>query len=202
MRPSANPRAIPKGERTAELDAAVRAATDRLTPVKYDCLGCDPCYPPLAMNALNIDGEACPSDEVELRAGWPPLPGSYTVIRYHAPVAVCTLTDEDLARSVATNAGNEIALVGTCQTENLGIERIIQNVIANSNIRFLLLCGTDSRQVVGHLPGQSLIALGQNGVDDRLRIVGAKGRRPVLRNLAKEAIDPPIVADNTNTGTF
>jgi tetrahydromethanopterin S-methyltransferase subunit A len=34
-----------------------------------------------------------------------------------------------------------VALVGTLQTENLGIERVIGNVLANPHIRLLLVCG-------------------------------------------------------------
>jgi len=126
---------------------------------------------------------------VEARAGWPPLPGSYRVLRYSAPVAVCTLTDEALAASVAAQGEPGLAIVGTMQTENLGIERLIQNVVANPNIRFLVVCGADSRQTIGHLPGQSLVALARSGIDERARIVGAAGKRPVLRNLAQDAIE-------------
>ena len=60
-------------------------------------------------------------------------------------------------------------------TENLGIERVIRNVLANPNIRILLLCGEDTRQLIGHLPGQSLESLFANGLDEKKRIIGAKG---------------------------
>jgi hypothetical protein len=52
----------------------------------------------------------------------------------------------------------------------------------------LIVCGTDSRQVVGHLPGQSLLALAANGIDDGMRILGARGKRPLLRNGTPEAV--------------
>ena len=180
---------VPADRRSGDLDAALRAARDRLVPVRYECLGCDVCYPPLAMNALNVDAEACPSESVEERAGWPPLPGAYTVLRYHAPVAVCTLTDEQLPREVARVAGQDVAVVGPMYTENLGIERVIQNVISNPNVRFLILCGPDSKQTIGHLPGQSMLALHRNGLDENGRIVGARGRRPVIRNLDRRAVE-------------
>ena len=44
------------------------------------------------------------------------------------------------------------ALCGPCKTENLGLEKVIANVIANPNIRFMLFCGTE---VKGHLSGQT-----------------------------------------------
>lgn len=182
-------RAIPADRRAPDLESAIRAARERMVPVRYDCLGCEVCYPPLAMNALNIDGEACPAEQVEQRAGWPPLPGSYEVLRYQAPVAVCTLTDERLAKDVASRAPESLAIVGSMYTENLGIERVIQNVLGNPNIRFLVLCGKDSQQAIGHLPGQSLLSLSRSGIDERGRIVGAKGKRPVLRNVAGKAVE-------------
>ena len=181
--------AFPPSERSAELENAIQLARARLITTKYDCLGCEVCFPAIAINALGVEGDACPSEPVEAREGWPPLPGSYKVLRYRAPVAVCTLTDDALMNTVATAAKSEIAIVGTMQTENLGIERLIQNTIANPHIRYVVLCGADSRQAIGHLPGQSLIALASDGVDERMRIVGAPGKRPVLRNVNRETVE-------------
>jgi tetrahydromethanopterin S-methyltransferase subunit A len=55
-------------------------------------------------------------------------------------------------------------MVGTLHTENLGIERLTRNVLANPSIRFVVVCGDDGRQRIGHLPGQSLVALARDGV--------------------------------------
>ncbi|MBI5723909.1 MAG: DUF4346 domain-containing protein [Planctomycetes bacterium] len=182
-------RAIPAGRQPGKLAEAIGAAKAKLVEARYDCLGCQECHPAAAMNALNIEGEACPAGPVELRAGWPPLAGDYAALRYQAPVAVCTLTDSGLSVAIAKAASPEIAIVGMMQTENLGIERVIHNVLANPNIRFLIVCGEDSRQAVGHLPGQSLLALAQSGVDAEGRIVAAKGRRPFLRNISSSAVE-------------
>ncbi len=180
--------AFPEGG-SAELGSVLALARSRLQPTRYDCLGCEICWPALAINALGVEGDACPAEPAKMREGWPALPGSYQTSRYHAPVAVCTLTDETLMNHVAANGAGDVAIVGTLQTENLGIERLIQNTLANPNIRFLVLCGMDSRQAIGHLPGQSLLALARSGVDDRMRIVGAPGKRPLLRNLSREAVE-------------
>lgn len=189
-------RAFPDGRRPAALDAALRLARERLVEVRYDCLGCEVCYPAVAVNVLGrlhgghaLEAAACPTGPVAERPGWPPLPGAYTVLRYGAPVAVCTLTDEHLAAVLAEEADPGLAIVGTLQTENLGIERLVQNVLANPNIRFLVACGADSRQALGHLPGQSLVALARSGMDGRFHIVGASGKRPVLRNLSRDAVE-------------
>ena len=54
---------------------------------------------------------------------------------------------ESLAASLANRKPDGLAIVGTMHTENLGIERLIKNVLANPHIRFLLLCGrTPSRR--------------------------------------------------------
>jgi tetrahydromethanopterin S-methyltransferase subunit A len=185
---------VSAAERPPELDAVMRAAHERLVPVRYDCLGCEVCYPARALNALSqVQGgwpaDACPTEAVEARPGWPPLPGAYTILRYRAPVAVCTLTDEILAREIAQTGDARLAIVGMLQTENLGIERVIANVVANTHIRFLLVCGADSRQTIGHFPGQSLVALAREGLDDQGRIRGAAGKRPVLKNIGRDAVE-------------
>jgi tetrahydromethanopterin S-methyltransferase subunit A len=176
-----------------ELAPILAEARSVFVPKEYDCLGCSVCYPAIAANAFveaNPDVGAgldlCPTDEPEQRVGWPPLPGDFYVIRYGAPVAVCTLNSEALAMSLANRKPDGLAIVGTMHTENLGIERVITNVLANPHIRFLLLCGEDTQQAVGHLPGQSLECLFNNGLDDRGRISGARGRRPVLKNVSRE----------------
>ncbi len=187
--------AFSHGEGPWELSKAVEAAKRCLVEQRYDCLGCAVCIPPLVLNALSqafgeavSELEVCPTKQVTERQGWPPLPGDYRVLRYQAPVAVCTLTLEDLAASVVREAGLEIAIVGTLHTENLGIERLIQNILANPHIRFVVLCGADSQHAVGHYPGLSLMALAQQGINDHKRIIGAHGRRPILKNINPEAV--------------
>ena len=53
---------------------------------------------------------------------------------------MCTLTSEDLTTAVVQEAEPEIAIVGTLHTENLGIERLIHNILANPNLRFVIVC--------------------------------------------------------------
>ncbi len=178
-----------------ELAPALARARETFVPKKYDCLGCEVCFPAVAENAFAdaFPGEAlaapCPTDGPIERAGWPPLPGDYDVVRYVAPVAVCTLNSAALARELAARRPGGLAIVGSLHTENLGIEHIVRNVLANPNVRFLVLCGEDTRQAIGHLPGQSLVALCENGVDAEGRIVGARGKRPVLKNVPRDEIE-------------
>lgn len=179
----------------AELADVLASARAVLVDRKYDCLGCKVCYPAIAENAFAdaFPGEAvaplCPADAPTERRGWPPLPGDYTVLRFGAPVAVCTLNSAGLSEKLAAVAPPGLALTGTLHTENLGIERIIRNVLANPHLRFLVVCGEDTQQAIGHLPGQTLVALCENGVDDAGRIRGAAGKRPVLKNVTGGQIE-------------
>lgn len=182
-------RDLPIDLRRPDLADALRAAQAVLQPVRYECLGCDPCHPPQAMDALGLAGETCEAAPVDARDGWPPLPGSYQVIRYSASVAVCTLTDDELVQRIMAVGSPHLAVVGSMQTENLGIERLIINLVANPNIRFLILCGEDTRKAIGHLPGASLLALSSFGMDEAGRIQGAPGKRPVLKNIQREAVE-------------
>lgn len=178
-----------------DLANALQRARSVFKPKQYDCLGCPVCYPAIAANAfaevfpeIGSGLDFCPTDEPVERQGWPPLPGGYRVVRYQASVAVCTLNSEFIVRQLGDRAPDGLAIVGTLHTENLGIERIIDNTLANPNIRFLILCGEDTQQAVGHLPGQSLQSLFENGIDERGRIRGARGKRPFLKNVTAEQI--------------
>jgi tetrahydromethanopterin S-methyltransferase subunit A len=173
--------------------AAARAA---FASRAYDCLGCATCYPAVATNAM-VDAypeiadslSFCPTDDALPRAGWPPLPGNYRIKTFIAPVAVCTLNSPELPEALVEHSPVGLAIAGTMRTENLGIERLVQNVLANPNIRFLVVCGADTEGTIGHLPGRSLVALHRLGIDDHGRIIDAPGRRPVLENLDPSLVD-------------
>ena len=69
--------------RIEAIDAALAAARERILPQRYECLGCDICFPAVALNDLAAAGmldltevASCPTDAVEERLGWPPLPGA------------------------------------------------------------------------------------------------------------------------------
>ena len=179
-----------------ELAPILTKARTVFVPKKYDCLGCPVCYPAIAANAFveawpeaGAGLDLCPTEEPEDRQGWPPLPGDYSVLRYGAPVAVCALNSEPLVKGLVDRKPEGLAIVGTMHTENLGIERVIKNTLANPHIRFLLLCGEDTQQAVGHLPGQSFESLFRNGFDGSGRIIGARGKRPVLKNISREEVE-------------
>src|SRR5438552_12953419 len=75
-------------------------------------------------------------------SGWPIVSGRYIVGNPDRSVAICTLASSDLVDQIG--ARDEIAIVGRLYTLNLGLEKLVWNVISNPAIRFLLLCGDDS----------------------------------------------------------
>jgi len=109
---------------------------------------------------------------------WPPVRGDYRVGDSRRGVAVVTLASRLDIRGAA--------IVGTCKTENLGVEKIVTNLISNPNIRYLIVCGAESR---GHLPGDAIVSLHRNGIDGSGRIIGAAGAIPFIQNLQREAVE-------------
>jgi tetrahydromethanopterin S-methyltransferase subunit A len=114
---------------------------------------------------------------------WPVITGEYEIGNPESPVAVCTcgshLKGSDL---IAAGA----ALAGPCKTENIGIEKMVANVVANPNIRFIVVTGME---VKGHITGQAVDAFTKNGIDKEGRIIGAKGAIPFIQNLTPESIE-------------
>jgi len=114
-------------------------------------------------------------------SGWPITKGDFNSGDPNNPVAVMTCGSHLDEKGICEKGA---AICGSCKTENLGLEKVIANIISNPNIRFILLCGTE---VKGHLAGQTMLALHKNGVKDG-RVVGAEGAIPFIENLADEAI--------------
>ena len=121
------------------------------------------------------------ADKKSPGSGWPLVKGDFHSGDANSCVAVITMGSH-LDEQGICDAG--AAMCGSCKTENLGLEKVIANYIANPNIRFMILCGTE---VKGHLSGQSMVALHKGGVKDG-RIVGAEGAIPFIENLNDAAI--------------
>lgn len=113
--------------------------------------------------------------------GWPVISGDYIVGDPESPVAVTTLASHIEAELSGA------AIAGPCKTENLGIEKVVANIISNPNIRFLIVTGAE---VQGHITGQSIKALYENGADaDKKKIIGATGAIPFVENVPLEGIE-------------
>ncbi len=125
--------------------------------------------------------------------GYPPEEGRYVRGNDYSPVAVCVILDTfdwsippELTELVMVGTDSGAALSGMLQTENIGLEKIICNIVANPNIRYIVLCGRESS---GHLPGEALLALVRNGIDDTMRIIGSNALTPNLSNIPVELIE-------------
>ncbi|MDH4368080.1 MAG: hypothetical protein OEV57_08175 [Dehalococcoidia bacterium] len=125
--------------------------------------------------------------------GYPPEEGRYVRGNDYSPVAVCVILDTfdfaipaELNELVMAGVDSGAALSGMLQTENIGLEKMICNIVANPNIRYVVLCGRES---AGHLPGESLLALKENGVSDTKQIVGTSAPTPNLYNIPGELIE-------------
>lgn len=121
----------------------------------------------------------------KVKRRWPYVPGKYFIHDPAAPVAVTTLGSVALAKDVSDAAPAGLAIVGKVETENIGIEKIIRNVVSNPAIRFLVCSGAEPPK---HLTGATMIALFANGVDGKRRIIGSPAMRPQLPNISCEEI--------------
>ena len=121
------------------------------------------------------------ADKREPAVGWPVLKGEYEIGDPNNPVAVTTLGSH-LSGAPHLDAGASIT--GPCKTENIGIEKLVANIISNPNIRFFLVTGSE---VKGHLTGDAFMQFHANGTQEN-RIVGAAGAIPYIENLTEEAI--------------
>ncbi|MHA2085289.1 MAG: tetrahydromethanopterin S-methyltransferase subunit A [Candidatus Thorarchaeota archaeon] len=111
---------------------------------------------------------------------WPPVPGDFEVRNPLSCVAICTL-----GKKLHIEA--DYSIIGTCKTENIGIERVIINVISNPRIRFVILAGPE---VPGHKTGSSFSSLYKNGVDEETRkIVDAPGAIPYIENVPLDGVE-------------
>lgn len=121
------------------------------------------------------------AEKVAAAPNWPIVKGDFFFGDPESPVAVVTLGSH--FGKVFTDIG--AAIEGTAKTENIGLEKVIVNIISNPNIRFLILCGSE---IMGHVTGQSLEALYKNGVKEG-RIIDAHGAIPFIENLNEEHLE-------------
>ncbi len=124
---------------------------------------------------------------------YPTEEGRYLRGNDFSPVAVAIILNQDEDKippdiQALVRAGWEsgAALSGTIQTPNIGFEKMISNLVANPNVRYLILGGPES---TGHLTGEALKALFLHGVDEKKRIMGTEASHAALFNLPKEKIE-------------
>ncbi len=164
----------------------------QLEPLAYPCFGCKYCIPPEAMTMLTTKYPALASatlSSCEMKindSSWPPVEGEFTILNSNAPVAVSTLASVKLEDKIAKLKPEGLCIVAKTETENIGIDKMIKNVISNPSIKFLILAGKDTE---GHQSGKTLLALLKKGVDKNMRVIGSKGRRPILKNVTRTDVE-------------
>jgi tetrahydromethanopterin S-methyltransferase subunit A len=124
---------------------------------------------------------------------YPPEEGRYIRGNDFSPVAVAIILNcdadkipSDLEKLVRVGIESGAVLSGTVQTENIGFEKIVCNIVANPNIRYLIVGGPESE---GHLTGEALKALVLNGVDEKKRVTGTNAPHPFLFNVPMDLIE-------------
>jgi len=131
--------------------------------------------------------------KVDPHPDYPPEEGRYVRGNDFSPVAVAIILNCDADKippeiESLVRAGIEsgAAISGTVQTENIGFEKIVCNIVANPNIRYIILGGPESE---GHMTGEALKSLLRSGVDEKMRIRETAAPHPFLYNLPMELID-------------
>ena len=112
---------------------------------------------------------------------WPLASGDYVLGNEASPVAVLIV-----GRGAVEVPPELYRIKGILKTENIGLEKVIANVISNPRIRVLLLCG---KEEFGHFPGAAIHALMDHGVDEHRRIRNTRSAIPFLCDLPPEAIE-------------
>jgi tetrahydromethanopterin S-methyltransferase subunit A len=176
----------------------------RMEPLAYDCIGCKKCWGAdatieLANNFDEVELDICGNEDEHSSGGiqsvigsstssaslsaiaaWPPHPGDYIVGNPAGTVAICTLSNRDLPVRLIAAEEPAVAIAGRCDTENIGLEKVVLNLLANPRIRWLVICGTEAK---GHRAGDAFLRLKERGVDADMRVLESASWRPILKNL-------------------
>ena len=107
---------------------------------------------------------------------WPVEPGVYLLGNKYHPAAVLIPNDDDVGRELLRHAIDMgVAIVGFCKTTCIGLEKVICNILANPNIRWLIIAGHESP---GYRSGKAIIMLHRYGVDPETRRILCGPREP------------------------
>jgi len=99
-------------------------------------------------------------------------------------IAICTLSSISLLKDIThSDVIKEIAIAGRLLSENKGIDSLVRSVISNEKIDTIILCGKDT---MGHKPGNSLLCLHKNGLDQNNKIISSSSTHPILTVTKKE----------------
>ena len=117
---------------------------------------------------LNLTVEPLP-ELAEYEAGTPEFRQvAEGIINREGDVAVVTRASFNLQDADEFGDCRRICIIGSCVTENAGIDRMIKNIVTNGHIRHLIICGEESR---GHNVGDALLKLIKNGVKAQIKVI-------------------------------
>lgn len=135
--------------------------------------GCDAPVAPVALPTIE--------KKEAITTSWTVETGDYRLGNPTGAVAIATLASEDLYKHFSDEmCADDCSICGKVFTENIGIEKVVKNIIANRHIRFLILCGEEAK---GHQTGACIMALHKGGINERSRIADAPGKRPFIKTL-------------------
>jgi tetrahydromethanopterin S-methyltransferase subunit A len=137
----------------------------------------------MSMSHASMDDANAPQlDEATHDQPHPEIVGDVVFGSMDSPVAVCTLASRTLLPELAGHP--EIAIAGRVFTENVGIERMVQNLVAFASIQYLIVCGRETP----HHVGNTILALHQHGLDESGRVIGSNAPEPLMPNLSPSDI--------------
>ena len=125
---------------------------------------------------------------------WTVEPGIYYLGNKLHPVAVFVPFDDDIGKDIIKHVVDMgVAIAGFCKTANIGLEKAICNILANPNIRFVIVAGNECP---GHKSGKAIINLWRYGVNPKTKRILCGPNKPCddiptgyIPNLPIEAIE-------------
>ncbi len=104
-----------------------------------------------------------------------------------SPVAICTLSSADLLRELTSSPiAGRVSIIGPLETQNIGLERMVGTLLERPRIRWLVVCGHESR---GPYQAQALQSLFAYGLNEDGSIAQARARRARFRTLNAEHVN-------------
>ncbi len=115
-----------------------------------------------------------------------PAIGEFHLLSRDGWIAITTLASVDLSDEIARKKPVGVSIVGKTETENIGIEKVIKNILALPNVSYLIICGNESN---GHYSGDTLLSIVKNGVTNDKKVIGSLGKKSILKNITIEEIE-------------
>jgi tetrahydromethanopterin S-methyltransferase subunit A len=93
-------------------------------------------------------------------------------------ISLCTLSSIELLIKISKlSIMDNLIIAGRLYSENKGIDQLISYCVSDHRLKYVILCGKDTR---GHYPGDALIKLTEHGIDADGKILGTIAPSPFL----------------------